>query len=442
MLARSVHHKLLRVIPQARLDQLVQREAGDYRERVYSPLVTLGLFVEQGLSSDQACQDAVGCGLSQRTSLGLAPSSLNTGAYCKARQRLPLGLIETVTQEVAAAAQRRAPEHWSWRGRPIKLMDGTTVSMPDTVANQAAFPQNHQQRPGLGFPLARIVGVIALGTGVVTHWTVSACEGRGTHEIMHAWRLLEAFQAGDVVVADCAYGSYFLLAALHQRGVDCVIREHQRRKTDLATAVRLSAQDHRLTWDKPQRPRWMDPITYAAIPEQLTVRQVCDRDWRITTTLTNSARVKAAEVIRLYRQRWHVELDFRCIKCEMQMDILRCKTPQMVKKEIAAHLLGYNLIRVAISEAAQSRMCLPRQLSFAAARRAVTMLQEKMRHDPDAIFAHAKAALLSNIGYWRIPYRPNRFEPRAVKRRQQVHPLLTVPRHIARQRLAEERQSA
>lgn len=149
-----------------------------------------------------------------------------------------------------------------------------------------------------------------------------------------------------MVIADRAYGSYFLLAALHQRGVDCVIREHQRRKTDLATAVRLTAKDHRLIWDKPQRPRWMDRITYAAIPEQLTVRQVCDRDWRITTTLINSATVKAAEVIGLYRQRWHIELDFRCIKCEMQMDILRCKTPQMVKKEIAAHLLGYNLIRV------------------------------------------------------------------------------------------------
>jgi hypothetical protein len=442
LLARSVHHKLLRVVPQARLDQLVQREAGDYRERIYPPLVTLGLFVEQALSSDQACQDAVGCGLSQRTSLGLAPSSLNTGSYCKARQRLPLGLIETVTQEVAAAAQRRAPEHWNWRGRPIKLMDGTTVSMPDTLANQAEFPQNHQQRPGLGFPLARIVGVIALGTGVVTHWTVSACEGRGTHELMHAWRLLEAFQAGDVVIADRAYGSYFLLAALHQRGVDCVIREHQRRKTDLAIAVRLTAKDHRLVWDKPQRPRWMDPGTYAAIPEQLTVRQVCDRDWRITTTLTNPATVKAAEVIGLYRQRWHVELDLRCIKCEMQMDILRCKTPQMVKKEIAAHLLGYNLIRVAITEAACSRLCLPRQLSFAAARRAVVTLQQKIRHDPDASFSRAKTDLLNNIGYWRIPYRPNRFEPRAVKRRQQVHPLLTVPRHVARQRLAEQRQSA
>ena len=217
------------------------------------------------MGSDQACQDAVGRALSQRTSLGLAPNSLNTGPYCKARQRLPLGLIESVAQHIAEKTlELRRRAYWRWQGRPVKLIDGTTVSMPDTAANQAEFPQNQQQRAGLGFPLARIVGVIDLATGCVNRWTVSACRGRGTHEIQHLWRLRDALDAGDLVIADRGYCSDFLLAALQQRGVDCVFREHQRRLTDPAQAVRLGPNDHRLTaGTKPQRPRWMDPITYA-----------------------------------------------------------------------------------------------------------------------------------------------------------------------------------
>lgn len=441
-LARSVHDKLLRAVPQSRLQELVEQQAGDSRHRLYPPLVTLGLFVEQAINSDQACQDAVGRALSQRTALGLSPSSLNTGPYCKARQRLPLSLIEAVAREVATATQVTEAAHWRWRGREIKLIDGTTVSMPDTAANQKIFPQNHEQRPGLGFPLARIVGIIALSSGCVSRWTVSACEGQGTHEQRHLWQLLDGFKPDDVAIADRAYCSYFLLAAMRQRGIDAVIREHQRRKSERARVVSLGPNDCLLTWDKPKRPTWMDEATYTSMPDQLTVRQVRDRDWRIITTLTDPAAVSAAEVAWLYRQRWQIELDFRSIKCVMQMDILRCKTPQMVQKEIAAHLLGYNLIRAAIAQSAADANRLPRQLSFAAARRAVATLQEKMRHDPKADFLAARTTLLGRIAYWRIPYRPNRLEPRAVKRRPRRHSLLTVPRHIARKRLYALRLAA
>lgn len=429
-------------MPQSRLQELVKQHAGDSRHRLYPPLVTLGLFVEQAINRDQACQDAVGRALSQRTALGLTPGSLNTGPYCKARQRLPLSLIEAVTQEIATAVQGRAPAPWRWHGREVKLIDGTTVSMPDTAANQAVFPQNHQQQPGLGFPLARIVGVIPLSDGCVSRWTMSACEGKGTHEQRHLWQLLDAFNSGDVAIADRAYCSYFLLAALRQRGVDCVIREHQRRKSELARVLPLGINDQLLTWDKPPQPAWMDPATYASMPDTLTVRQVRDRDWRLITTLTDPATVGAPEIALLYRQRWQIELDFRSIKCEMQMDILRCKTPQMVKKEIAAHLLGYNLIRAAMAQAARTTMSLPRQLSFAAARRAVAATQEQLRHNPRRAFIAAHAALLQRIAYWRLPHRPNRIEPRAVKRRPRPHSLLTVPRHIARQRLHALRLAA
>lgn len=424
------------------MQELLDQHGADTRHRVYPSRVTVGLFVEQTLHHDQACQDAVGRALSQRTALGLSSSSLNTGPYCKARQRLSLGLIETLAQEVAATTQASAPAQWRWRGREVKLIDGTTVSMPDTVANQAAFPQNCHQKPGVGFPQARIVGVISLATGCVNHWTVSACEGQGTHEIVHLWRLRDSFQPGDVVIADRAYGSYFLIAALRERGVDCVMREHQRRKTELGRAVPLGENDQLLTWDKPPRPAWMDAQTYAAMPEHLTVRQVRDRDWKITTTLTDPAAAGASEIAWLYRQRWQIELDFRSIKCDMQMSILRCKTPLMVQKEIAAHLLGYNLIRAAITQAGESTMSLPRQLSFAAARRAVACLQDQMRHDPSACFITAHASLLHRIRSGRIPQRPGRVEPRALKRRRSNYSLLTVPRHVARQRLQEQQKCA
>lgn len=190
---------------------MVAREAGNHRQRIYTPLVTLGLFVEQAISHDQACQDAVGRALSQRTALGLTASSLNTGPYCRARQRLPLSLVQSCAREVAAAVESNVTSHW--RGRAIKLIDGTTISMPDTPDNQKIFPQNRQQRAGLGFPLARIVGVLSLASGAVLDWTVSACEGSGTGESKQLWDLLDTFRPGDLVIADRAYSSYFLLPA-------------------------------------------------------------------------------------------------------------------------------------------------------------------------------------------------------------------------------------
>lgn len=409
---------------------------------MYPPGVTLGLFVEQCLSSDQACQDAVGRALSLRTALGLSTSSLNTGPYCKARQRLPLGLIQEVAREVAGTAQVCAPSHWRWRGREVKLVDGTMVSMPDTPANQAVFPQNCHQKPSLGFPQARIVGVIAMSSGSVLDWTVSAGEGHGSHELLHLWKLRETFSPGDIVIADRAYGSWFLIAALRQRGVDCVIREHQRRKSELGRPLRLGENDLLLIWDKPQRPRWMDEATYAALPDQLTVRQVQDREWKLTTTMIDPTEVPASEIAWLYQQRWQIELDFRSIKCAMQMDILRCKTPQMVEKEIAAHLLAYNLIRAAMMQAASTTQSLPRQLSFAAARRAVESFQQQLRHQPKEDFPLALTRLIQRIAYHRIPHRPGRVEPRALKRRPSNYHLLTVPRPIARQRLLDARKTA
>ena len=214
------------------------------------------------------------------------------------------------------------------------------------------------------------------------------------------------------------------------------------RKRSFAGGLIFLSVDHLITWNKPQRTRWMDEATYAAMPEQLTVREVKDGDWSIVTTLTDPRQATLEEILWLYRQRWNIELDFRAIKSVMQMDVLRCKTPAMVKKEIAAHLMGYNLIRAAMAQAARGHALLPRQLSFTAARRAFARYQEYIRHRPTIHLTDEIERLLAAIAAWRIPCRPNRVEPRAVKRRPKPHPLLMVPRQLARLRLLRQRAHA
>lgn len=433
---------MLDVLPQARLDELVERTCGPHRVRLFPPAVTLGLFVEQVMNADVACQDVVGRYLSQRVALEMAPSGLGTGSYCKARQRLPLALIEACTREVAAVAAMALPAGARWRGREIKLIDGTSISMPDTPDLQAEFPQRGSQKPGLGFPQGLVVGVISLGSGCVTDWTITPCQGEGNGESTQLWRLLDRFAPGDVVIADRAYSSYFLLAALQQRGIDFVIREHGARKNRSAYSQALGPNDRCVVWSRPARPAWMDPATYASMPEALGVREVRDGNRLIATSLGDPKEVPAQEIAWLYTQRWQIELDFRSIKCVMQMDVLRCKSPDMARKEIAAHLLGYNLIRAIMGEAARPEGLALRQLSFAAARRATSLFQDNLRHSAtSAQRAQARLLMLQQTAFWRIPDRPGRIEPRAIKRRPKPRALLMEPRHKARARITKERQA-
>ena len=422
------------------LMQFIEEEAGQYRDRVYSPMVTLALFIEQVLSADQSCQDAVARALSARVAQGQAPSSLNTGPYCKARARLPLGLLERMVQEVGRDLCAEQPAAWRWRNREVKLVDGTVVSMPDTSDNQASFPQNRQQKAGLGFPLARVVAIISLSCGAVLEWAVGPCEGKETGETALLWELAHKLVRGDVVVIDRCYAGYFMLAWLMHWGVDVVVRQHQRRHTDFRQGKHLGPRDHVVHWDRPQRPAWMEETTYAAMPQSLTLREVRSGGWTLVSTFVDATEVSKRELLDLYRLRWQVELDFRSIKAVMQMDILRCKTPQMVCKEIAAHLLAYNLVRAVMARAAHLSALLPRQLSFKGALQVLRAFEENLRHSPHGRLEIRHAHVLAGIAQMRLPYRPGRVEPRAVKRRPTSHNLLTEPRQILRQRLFQQQQ--
>ena len=437
---QSVEAVLGDVIPGALLIQWITEEIGAYRERIYGPFATLVLFIEQVLGADHSCQDAVARGLSARTAQGQAPCSLNTAAYCKARFRLPLGLLERLARAVGARLCAAQPSAWRWRGREVKLIDGTTVSMPDTSANQARFPQSRGQKPGLGFPLARLVAIVSLSAGAVLDWAMDACEGKKTGETALLWRLMPHLQRGDVVIADGYYAGYFMIAGLIALGVDIVMPQHHLRITDFRRGQRLGARDHVVTWLRPKPPDWMDEATYATMPETLTMREVRAGGRTLITTLTDTRAVSKQELAQLYRYRWHVELDLRSIKAVMQMDILRCKTPTMVEKEIATHLLAYNLVRAVMAQGAFVANLLPRQLSFKAALQLLNAFEMNLRHGPRHGMAMRHTQLLTALAQRRLAHRPNRVEPRAVKRRPKPHQLLTKPRHILRARLVRQQQ--
>ena len=431
---QSVETVLGNVIPDALLIEWITEEIGLYRERIYGPLVTLMLFIEQVLGADHSCQDAVARGLSARTAQGQAPCSLNTAAYCKARRRLPLRLLARLAREVGARLRTEEPATWRGRGREVTWIDGTTVSMPDTESNQRCFPQSRGQKAGLGFPLARLVAIVSLSCGAVRAWALSACEGKQTGETALLWDLARHFQRGDIAIADGYYCGYFMIARLVALGVDVLMPQHHRRATDFRGGQKLGTRDHVVTWKRPQRPDWMDEATYAQMPEALAMREVRVAGRTLVTTLMDACAVAKQELAALYASRWHVELDLRSIKAVMQMDILRGKTPAMVEKEIAAHLLVYNLVRAVMAQAADTHGLLPRQLSFKAALRLLNAFEMHLRH------ALTRIELLAALAGRRLVHRPNRVEPRAVKRRPKPHRLLTKPRHIMHDRLLKQQQ--
>ena len=415
-------------------------EAAGFRDRIYSPLSTLVLFIEQVLSADQSCMDAVARGLSARVALGQSACSLNNGPYCKARARLPMGLVERLGREVGARVCAQQRGAWRWRGREVKLVDGTTVSMPDTRANQARFPQIHEQRAGLGFPLARMVAIVSLSCGAVLEWAIGPCEGKQTGETALLWQLAQKLSRGDVVIADRCYSGYFMIAWLMQQGVDVVMRQHARRHTDFRRGVSLGVRDHRVSWVRPQRPVWMEEATYQSMPETLNMREVRVGGWTLVSSLTDAKQVDRQELLALYHSRWQVELDLCAIKAVMQMDILRCKSPPMVEKEIAAHVLAYNLVRSVMAKAAYLAGLLPRQLSFKGALQLLRAFEQNLRYSPRARLSVRHAHLLAGMAQMKLPYRPWRVEPRAVKRRPKPYLRLNEPRDIARARLLKRQQ--
>lgn len=429
------------------IDIILSELKVEIRERIYTPDVVVRMFLFQVLSDDASCQKAVSQWIAERIAQRRRPCSANTGSHCAARGRLPEELLRRLARRMGERLQSRAGEEWLWKGRTVKMVDGTTVSMPDTEANQEAFPQPNTQKPGVGFPLARLVVVFSLAVGTALDMAVGAYKGKQTGEnalFRSIWQ--DALQEGDVLTGDRYYCSYVDIALLAQRKVDVVFRKHQLRETDFRRGRRLGKQDHLITWSKPaQRPGWMDAATFALLPATLTLREVrvriVDKGKRVKTltvitTLLDPQEYTKKDIVELYRQRWHAELDLRSIKTTLNMDVLRTESPEMIRKEVWVHLLAYNLIHLKMAQAAVCTGRHPRMISFKGTIQVFDAFIS--RHLAGGSDAYTEAVLLATIAYPKVGHRPDRYEPRAVKRRPKPHALLQEPRELARKRDAKK----
>lgn len=418
------------------LDQ-VEALLPEHRERLFPPTDTLSMFLGQALSADRSCQAAVDEAAVKRLTGGLPVCSTHTGAYCRARQRLPLEMVRTLTHVTARRMSEQALPAWRWRGQPVRLVDGTTVPMPDTAANQARYPQSPSQKPGLGFPLCRLLGLVCLGSGAILDAAIGPYRGKGGDEQSLLRSVLDRLEHGDLLLGDAYFATYFLLCTLHERGIDAVFEQQgaRRRSTDFRRGRRLGERDHLIDLPKPKaRPTWMSPEAYTSAPERLTVRELHAGGRVLITTLLCPKHTPKSELKALYRQRWHIELDLRHIKTTLGMELLSCKTPAMAEKEIWVYLLAYNLIRVMMAAAATLAECLPRQLSF---KHTVQLWLIWHRRGLDCNDLRLGELLLL-VAQQKVGNRPGRIEPRAVKRRPKPFPLLMTARPAAQTQVRQD----
>lgn len=398
------------------------------RDRVFTPWITFCAFLGQVLQRGASCRDAVRRVQAWHLAIGsgvVADSS--TGGYCQARQRLPIEVLRTVFFRLGQWCSERARKDDLWLGRVVKVMDGCGLSMPDTAANRAVYPYAGGQKPGCGFPTGQLVGLFSLCTGHLARFVVSSWKA---HEAPLARELVGWVKAGEVVLADRAFCSWALLALLQRKSVDVVMRLHQARKSQLG----------QVTWKKPQRQGPWEEDLWAELPEQLELRVVRFRvevpgfrteEITLVTTLLDESAYPDEALAALFRRRWQVELDFRDLKTVLGLDVLRTQTPTMIEKEVYLQAIAYSLTRALMLEAARQHDVPPDRISFkgtVSALRAFAPLFASAAKAAADRYADLLLALASDP----VPLRPDRVEPRAVKRRPKCYQLITKPRHRMR----------
>ena len=425
------------LIPKAMLEGPESGEGS--RDRKLPGRVTFWAFVTQVLSPGMGCGEIVSKVQAWwRWAQIHEGETLTTSAYTQARKRLDKDDLLAIAGQIAWSLGRHTHSSENWlEGRPVKIIDGTSVSMPDTPENQAVWPQPSSQKPGCGFPLMKLTGLFSLGSGALIDHAIS---NQHVHESQLFRQMWPRLRQGDVLLGDRGFCSYTTLATLAGRGIDGVFRLHQARKADFRQGRLLGPEDRLVEWTKPSKaPAGFSDEEFAALPETLPLRmirlQVASPGFRtqsavVVTTLLDSNLYPADAIRALYGQRWSVELHFHQIKTLMALDVLRCKTPAMIEKELIVHLIAYNLIRVLMQRAAHLHAVPLERISFKGA-------LDTSRHFADVIHAASKTPrkqkalieeMLSLIATGIIPARPGRSEPRAKKRRPKNFQILTKPR--------------
>ena len=411
---------------------------------IYSTAVVVWAFLGQVLSDGKhaACEAAVASIITFRLQCNLSSPTADTGDYCRARAKVSEAALRSVAVEVAADMESQADTRWLWKGHHAKLVDGTTFTMPDTTKNQKAFPSPKSQKKGIGLPIARIAVILSLATACALDLALAPYAGKETGETALLRQLLSSFNAGDVAVMDRFYCSFMMIAQLLQRNVQVCARMHHRRHVDFRRGRRLGKYDHIIVWTKPARPAWMDQATYDGIPDTMEMREISytvvepgRRSKRITvaTTFTDAAAFSKEDIAELYGFRWNSELDIRSIKQAMNLSHVRCKSPEMVRKELWITILGYNLIRTTAAAAALLHDKQPRQISFTGACQFVLAgwMVACCREDNRELTS-LYLTVLKRISECEVANRPGRLEPRVLKRRRHGYPLMQKPRNVLR----------
>lgn len=425
------------LLSEDRIEKVLGAAIALWQGWIYTPAVTVWVFLSQCLSPDHSCRDAVAQLIAWRVACGLKPCSAETGAYCTARNSLSEEGIHELVDDTGKQVEEEAPETWLWHGRKVRVVDGSTITMPDTEANQATYPQMKSQKPGCGFPIARILVIFSLSVGTVLEAAIGKYKGKQTGETAMFRGLYPVLAEGDVVLADRYFSGWCDLALLWERGVDIVVRKNQLRKTDFRRGERLGKGDHQVSWSRTPRPEWMSTDQYAELPEELKLREVQilvaqkgmrTRSLVVVTTLLDAKEYPPEEIALLYRRRWQAELNLKSIKVILQMDHLRCKTPERVHNEFYMHLVGYNLIRGVMAAAAFQSGKSPWEISFKGALQTLThFLPILLVNTPTEAWCDA---LLTAVATHVVGDRPDRFEPRRKKRRPKPYKLLQKHRSL------------
>ncbi len=409
------------------------------RRRLFSKENTFWAFFSQVLDADGGCKEVVRKLQSYASIKGVKVPSSSTAAYCAARKKLDEQMLSEILAHTAERLEEM-PETGLMNNRRVIVVDGTGISMPDTSANQEVWPQSSSQKLGCGFPMARICACFSLKSGALLSYALG---NKKNHELPLFRQQWSTFKRGDILLGDKGFCSYFDAANLKERGIDSVVTLARRAPVSAASSLkRLGADDLLITW---QRPVYNTKLSYsieawAKLPEELLLRQIKvavkypgfrTHKFYIVTTLLDAVQYPAEKLAELYFKRWDVELFFRDIKTTMGMDILRCKTPAMIRKEILMHFIAYNCIRRLMCEAAQEVDIKARVVSF---KGSVQALRNWEPHLNQAKISRAERLrliydLYEAITNVPITQRPGRSEPRCLKRRKKNFQLMTLPRH-------------
>jgi Transposase DDE domain len=444
-LSQSLGLPFRELLPSSVIVQAMSELKIKYKERLFDPVVTLWAFLSQVLDSDKSCHNAVSKVIAYLSSGGVEIPSTNTSAYCQARSRLPEKLLEKLFGSVGQKLEEQVIPEYLWCSRHVKVIDGSSVSMPDPVENQKTYPQPSSQKPGCGFPIAKIGVIFSLATGAAVALCIDVLN---THDLKLARQLYQFLNPLDILVGDRAFCAYADIVAIKNLACDVVFRKHQSRTTSMRKGKIVGGCDKLVTWDKPKTcPKSLSKDEFDTLPQTITIREIYYdiiipgfRTQRVSliTTLLDTTTYSSLKLVELYGKRWDVELDLRHLKTTLGMDVLRCKSPSMVRKEIYVCLLAYNLLRSLMLSAGTTYDTSPLRLSLQGTRHHLNNFITQLLAADSTKVEQIYRTLLKVIVHKAVLERPGRSEPRVRKRRPKAYPLMTKPR----QELREQWQTA